>query len=207
MLERCCLPRLIELGGRSYRLAPPTLRQAVELLNVIATRSDRADDELLLQLITALEWKPQPLSLRAVFFANTAKVCNAIQSAIWQGYSLPDSYEKEEKEEKEGSKRYDWNRALTSYCMTYGGDPWTVWNTTPFSFFIQKLNTYAQDRAIVETSLARSTNPSKETVKQWTEILKSGKSEKSENEMLFERLTPEEIEKEKELAKKTYMKK
>lgn len=204
MIERCGLPRHIELGGRTYILSPPTVRQAVEILYVIKHRETVEDDKLLLELVCALNWEPLPLGIRASFFSNPEYFCKLIQLAIWQGYSMPTDFTSEGKSKDKG---YDWDQALTSYCSTYGGDPWSVWNSTPFTFFLQKMNSWKRDYAIKQSSLAQANNPSKKAIEAWQSTMNGGEPEQSERDMLFEKLTPEEIEKEKELAKKQYFKK
>jgi len=210
MVERCGLPRHIELGGKGYKLSPPTVRQAVEILYVIKHRNSAADDELLMELVCALDWKPVPLGLRASFVSDPEQFCRLMQLAIWQGYSLPDDFTDKSKGDKLSSdkpKGYDWEQALTSYCATYGGDPWSVWNTTPFPFFLQKMNSWKRDNAMRQMQRAQAANPGKKTIEAWQAAIRGGKPEPDERDMLFERLTPEEVEKEKELARKQYFKK
>ena len=208
MIATCCFPRLIQIGGRGYYLSPPSVRQAVELLHVLEHMEDEEDVSLLIELICGLSWhkRPFPHDVRIAYRNNPILTRLTLQRSLTQGYTLPNDYTERE---DGGDTKSDWGAAVEAYRYTYGGDSWAVWNEVPFTYFLQQLNDMPRHRAGREMRQAIVHNPGKQTIEDWKAALGMSKEERERDlgDMLFDRLTPEEIEREKELARKQYIRK
>ncbi|MEP2448244.1 MAG: hypothetical protein ABJI69_13505 [Balneola sp.] len=158
------------------------------------------DVNLITDLIVALGWSP---SLSVNRGAIKKSIRNpalqiAILKAIMQGYTT-----KEVKKDGDGNK-IDWSGLLEKYRDVFGGSRWEVWNNTPFVFVIESMNEYRKHRAEKNISKAIVNSPSKEVIESWQSDIKGEEPEKSKTDLMFENLSPEEIEKVKESSRKAY---
>lgn len=201
MLANCCIPRDVQIDGRSYKLAPPNFGEAVQLMNAFdqADYDNEDDVNLLTDLIVDLEWKPSFSMNRGVIAKNIKKpvLKVLILTAILQGYTP-----KEIKKDSNG-KKLDWSGVIENYRDIFGGSRWEVWNT-PFVFVIESMNEYRRHRAEKNLNQAIVHNPSKKVVEGWQKDAVGEEPEKSKIDLMFEDLSPEEIERVKESSRKTY---
>jgi len=201
MIETCCLPRILRIGGKSYSLAPPTVRQAVEILHLMENIKDEDDVLLLIDQICRLDFSPS-MKLQRVVLLNMLKnnpvnFRLSINKALLQGYD-PKKIEKSLEELKSTErKKTDWGGLIESYRSAYGGSRWEVYNTVPFTFFMEGFKTILKDRA--NQSLRKSVicNPGEKAIKAWQRNAKGGSTEYGP----VVSATPEEVAKSKALDK------
>lgn len=211
MIERCCLDRLVRIGGKSYLLAPPTIRQAVEILHVLEQGESKSDYELLAQLVCDLNWKPS-LALRRVevlhaLTDNPPHFYLNMDKALKWGFNFVEIKKEFESDAKTSTKneRINWSDWVESYRAVYGGTRWQVWNEVPFPFFLESMNTLNVDRAKMNIRQAVASQPSKESLKNWNKIIQGAEPEPDSKALIISDLTPEEVERSRKLAKDKYL--
>ena len=138
------LPRLVELpGGRTIEVRPPFVREAVEILEALegAVRGEEGDVELVDDVLG--EWLP----LEVLQYLATLKLAardRILRGLLFGGVDLEAAKRRRKKktegEDAEQEKRpTSWRVMLSDYCQVWGGEPWTVYTTVPFPFFVAML--------------------------------------------------------------------
>ena len=206
MIETCCIPRYVELNGKGFKLAPPTVQQAIEILHVLDHIEEDEDVDLLADLICALDWSPS-LALNRGFIIRAyeespVRLKVIMYQAITQGFDLK-KVTKDAKESDKESTKTDYSVLIESYRNVYGGSRHEVLTSVPFALLLESMNTVKRDRALQNIRQASVNNPSKDTIEAWTSDINS-EEYKDKEALMFEDLTEEEIEKEKALARKQY---
>ena len=150
-LGTAVLDREIVLGGVRHSVRPPTLREAVEILNILpsATSGEEPEDtEYLLDTLLAA-WLPGTV-LDWYKEAHVLRQAEVLNHLILTGCVLPKQKPAKEKKGSEVADS-DWTDALARYVVVYGGDAWRVFNDVPFPFFCLMLSKV--DRGIARRNL------------------------------------------------------
>ncbi len=204
MIGTSCLPRKVEINGEEFTLAPPLVGQAVTLLQLFeqADFDDPEDQQLLSEAIIDLDWSPC-MRLRGGLILNMIRkdrltLQATMGAVIMQGFTPKES-------EKNKSGKVDWFRMIDRYRQVFGGSLWQVWNEVPFPFLLESLKELRASRAEQLLDLATASNPSKKSIESLQKDLVGSKPEPSKFDLMMENLSPEEVEKVKESARKKYM--
>lgn len=130
-------PVEIRLGDQEFEVEPPTVRQAVEIRATLlsATQGSEADTATLLDLLDS--WLPADLAaaLRRMEAARALQLVSHLLDTQIRRF-IRDSATKPEADEDGQDGGFDIRLALSDYCQVMGGDPWRVYNETPWPFFV-----------------------------------------------------------------------
>jgi len=193
MIETCYLPRLIRIGSREFRLSAPSVRESVEIIHVLNLIEDDSDIELLLDLLCKLDWSPSlqvhRTAVKGELEASHSLFFMNVYRALTQGHDP----KKIANKHADSKGKIDWSTMIESYREVYGGSSWEVWNSVPFSFFLEKMKDLTRNRARQNISQASVHNPGKETIQRWKQ---EAKGEPTEID-----LSQDEIKRSKELSK------
>lgn len=187
-------------------MAPPTVRQAVEVLHVLDHIEESEDLYLLADLVSSLDWSPALIDRNMIiraFERNPIKLTIIFYKAITQGFD-PKKISEQAGTAKKG--KTDFSSLIEHYREVYGGSRWEVWNEIPFSFLLETMNNIRHERALKSIHQSSIHNPSTKTINGWNADINDEKYQDKES-MMFDDLSDEEIEKEKELARTHYMRK
>ena len=136
-LAAAALERRFVLGDEVHTYAPPTVRQAVEALGALAALTGDDEDEAEHFFGQVGSWLPGPVMewYRQAGFLEQARF---LHHALFAGADMGERKDKGEEggEEKAPASDTDWIDLLAAYVGVYGGEPWRVFDTVPFPFFL-----------------------------------------------------------------------
>lgn len=146
-LAQAGLPRLVELPeGQTVQVRPPVVRDAIELLEALtgALHGDDADAELVDEV--AQRWLPAEV-IRYLGELPTRQKLDILKGLVFQGANLDAMRRRAASQHARARARgddppdhMDWRLALSDYCQIFhAGDPWGVYCSTPFPFFLSML--------------------------------------------------------------------
>jgi len=148
-LARAGLPRIVVLpDGRKFAVQPPTIRDAIEILEGLPGASGGDDSDGAVVEDALQRWLPIDV-LAWLTLLSAKKRAIVLQGLLFQGVDLEGMRERVKRREerakkderKPASPRLDWRLALSDYCQVYhAGNPWVVYKTTPFPFFMSFLD-------------------------------------------------------------------
>lgn len=216
MLETTCFSRIIIISGKRHLLAPPSVRQAVEILYVLENISDGKDAKLLAELLTGLDFRPK-LKQKIVYKAithNPRGFQKIISQALTQGYDPAELQErvgqKDDGEKKQSGERkqVDWSYLISEYSSVYHIDPWQVWNRTAFPFFLEMLGQSRKSRARQKIDLSTAVgvgfggDKDGKILEAWNRQA-GGPSKDERTSEKYRQSTPEELKKERTRIRKS----
>lgn len=150
-IKTACFDRRITIGSRKVRVSPPSIQQAVEILHLLQNMKDQEDLELLMELLSKLEWHNNIdilIHLRNEFNHRPASFSRLLQNLLLQGYDPEMQTQKSKDKEDVDSTGVNWKLLLSQYCRAYPGqEPFKVWNEVPFPFFMEMLPEARQEEA------------------------------------------------------------
>lgn len=210
MIATCCVPRLYDIEGKSYRLAPVSLRQAVEFFAATTDATDTDDRQLAIELVMDWPWMG-PGFLLASHLQLAAKnnyhaLVKSLTQLITQGLDHKKILQGEKQpaggKETAEPQREKWDESLSFYCGVYGADPWQVWNHTPFVFFLAMIDQARRQQALNNLTGAAVVNAGfsggkKQTAK-WEKQARDGRPEKTKYQLMTETMSAEELEAERD---------
>lgn len=135
------LPRVVEgPDGQTFRVRPPSVRDALELIEALqgAVLGD-ADDELLVQEVMERWLPPDVYSLMGEIGEGAR--AEILKALIYQGVDLSALRDRSKAGDK--AERPDaapnWTLLLSDYCQLWSAEPWRVYSDTPFPVFLTML--------------------------------------------------------------------
>ena len=141
-LAASSLPRVVVVEDRTYRVRPPTVREALELLAALPGAA-KGDEEDAAVVQDVLEGWLSPELLELLPELRTKARWDLLRHLVYQGADLKALAARAKRGKRKGARQgplsSDWRMALAEYCQVYGGDPWEVYDRTPFPFFLELL--------------------------------------------------------------------
>lgn len=128
------IPVIVE--GRRFLVARPTVRQAIELHAAApgALDGDRCDAEMVFDLLE--DWLPDEL-FDAVAGLQLEEALTLVRTLLDDGTTGNEQQDDDSgDDDNDDAGVKDVTLLFGDYCQVYGGDPWTVYTTTPWAFFI-----------------------------------------------------------------------
>lgn len=129
----------IHVSGEIYEVRPPTVREAIEISAISASVS-AGKDHVRTLAARASTWLP-PAMLSALLELDSAVFVRVVADLITRHarkvVSTPKSDpDAEARAQKKKAPETDFRLVIADYCQVYGGDPWTVYDTTPWPFLL-----------------------------------------------------------------------
>jgi len=201
-----CLKRRISLpGGRTVFLRAPTVRQVVEIVGVMKNMRDHDDLQLLFELLGDLPWEGAidiQRQLWRLYKASPSEFAQRIKQILMQGYQ-PKQKVKEEDNDLNDADTY-WKMLIAEYSRTLGKDAFTIYDETPFPFFMEMIASARREEARRHINAASENafamGGSEEVMNEWNSRA-NGEEQKPDDEF-FEDISQQEIDENFEQLKK-----
>ena len=140
--------RVVEIEGEQYRIRAPTLFEGVQVLSSLeSVMAGNPEDLDMLRESVLLPWLG-PDFMDATEILTISGFIKLLRHLLFVGAPAPKEEDDEKRETQEGDP---WADALALYCQVYGGEPWAIFNTVPFAFFLQMMS--RADRSSARASL------------------------------------------------------
>jgi hypothetical protein len=138
-LARALIPADLAAFGEIYEVRPPTVREAIEISAICAAVAAGTDHVRTLAT-RARTWLP-PALVDALLTLEVAEFARITSDLVRLHAEKAVARTKDAKTETAGAAKRrgrdsDFRLVLSDYCQVYGGDPWTVYDTTPWPFFL-----------------------------------------------------------------------
>lgn len=129
----------LPLSGEIYEVRPPTIREAIEI-SATAAAVGAGEDHVRSLALRCETWLP-PALLSHLLELDEVAFVRVIRDLlrVHAEKAVPKQEAKEEEAApapKREARDTDFRLLLADYCQVYGGDPWTVYDTTPWPFFL-----------------------------------------------------------------------
>ena len=131
-------PRIVQVGDDEFEVAAPTVQQAVEVLEILeAVAAGDVEDFYYLRRRRLPLWCP-PDFLKAFDLISKLDQARLLRHLLYWGAMLPEPDESSDSDRapEDEVEPDDYADLLCTYCAVFGSDPWTVWTTMPFPFFL-----------------------------------------------------------------------
>ncbi len=142
-------PRLLALASASLpvrtstgdllHVPPPTIRERLETETALlwATKGDEEDLWLLFDHLSA--WVPRDVWADLLLFdagGMFSEIARLLEHHVRHMLDVLDTEPPKREPADQAPAAIDLRIALSDYCHVFGGDPWRVYNETPWPFFV-----------------------------------------------------------------------